>query len=144
MLKTGETIAVAIISYSHKDGFKIVKSLPSTQASKQVWGLPTQSFRRAGVVMLSPNHWDEHAVGNKHYFFILDGCRNDGKARGFYNEFLNEGLSEHRKVLEIVGAKMKTEESDRQLSGLGFSSTQRNSVTVRVTGKFTRTVKVLF
>jgi hypothetical protein len=143
-LKTGEMIAVASINYSRTAGFSISESLPSTQTSKQVWGLPTQAFHRTKVVMLSPNHWDERSVGNKHFFFMLDGCRNEGRARGFYNEFLSEGLAEHRKVLEIVGAKMKTEESERQLSGLGFSSTQRNSVVVRVTGNFTRTVKVIF
>lgn len=144
VLKTGETVAVAIIAYSRLQGFKIIESLPTTQATKQVWGLPTQTFHRAKVVMLSPNHWDDRTVGNKHYFFMLDGCRNEEKARGFYNEFLNESLAEHRKVLEMVGAKMKTDESDRQLSGLGFSSTQRNSVVVRVGGNVTRVVKVLF
>jgi hypothetical protein len=143
-LRTTETVAVAEIQYSLKEGFKIVKSLPSTQASKTVWGVPTQTFRKVNVVMLSPNYWDEKAVGNKHFFFMLDGAVNDGKARGFFNEFLTEALAPHRKVFEVVGAKMKTEESDRQLSGLGFSSTQRNSVLCRVKGNFTRTVKVVF
>jgi hypothetical protein len=39
---------------------------------------------------------------------------------------------------------MKAEESDTQLSGLGFSSTQRNHVYARVTGEFARTVKITF
>lgn len=75
---------------------------------------------------------------------MLDGCLNDGKARGFFNEFLNEELTTHRKVLEVVGARMKTEESVNQLSGLGFSSTQRNSVLCRVKGSFDRVVKINF
>lgn len=83
-------------------------------------------------------------VGNKHYFFMIDGCKNDGRARGFYNEFLKEELTPHRKVIEIVGSKMRTEESEDQLSGLGFSSTQRQELLCRVTGSFTRTVKVVF
>lgn len=143
-VRNAEFVTVAEFTYSHKKGFEITQSLPSTQSSKTVWGLPTQNFHRANVVMLSPNQWDARAVGNKHYFFMLDGCRNEGKARGLYNEFLNEALAQHRKVLEVVGAKMKTEESDRQLSGLGFSSTQRNSVMCRVKGSFSRTVKVVF
>jgi hypothetical protein len=39
---------------------------------------------------------------------------------------------------------MKAEESSTQLSGLGFSSTQRNHVYVRVSGTFNRVVKVTF
>jgi len=76
--------------------------------------------------------------------FMLDGCVNDGQARGFFNEFLAEELTPHRKVLEVVGSKMKTDTSDHQLSGIGFSSTQRNSVLCRVKGSFNRVVKVVF
>jgi hypothetical protein len=108
--------------------------------------------------MLSPNYWvrdgevlvsehdalQAHGVGNKHWFFMLEGCVNDGQARGFYNEFLSAALEPHRKTMEMVGAKMKTEASGRQLSGLGFSSTKRDSVTVRVKGAFERVVKVVF
>lgn len=143
-IKDKETITVAEIKYSHKDGFTIVSSIPSSQTVKQIWSIPTQTFHKVSVVMYSPNHWDEKAVGNKHYFFMLDNCLNDGKARGFFNEFLNEELNTHRKVLEVIGAKMKTEESNNQLSGLGFSSTQRNSVLCRVKGNFSRVIKILF
>lgn len=64
--------------------------------------------------------------------------------RGFYNEFLRSDLDQHRKVIEMVGARMKNEESERQLSGLGFSSTQRNSLLCRVSGSFARIIKILF
>jgi hypothetical protein len=94
--------------------------------------------------MLSPNYWDDFKVGNKHYFFMLEGCRNDGGARGFYNEFLRSDLDQHRKVFEIVGSKVRTEEERDQLSGLGFSSTQKNHITVRVTGSITRVLRVVF
>ncbi len=140
----GQTVDVASIKYTKAGGFEVVKSLPSSQSSKTVWGVQTQTFRRVRAVMLSPNHWDERAVGNKHYLFMLDGCINEERARGFFNEFLNEELNAHRKVLEVVGAKLKTEESDRQLSGLGFSSTQRNSVLCRVQGAFSRTIRITF
>lgn len=142
-MHTGETISVAKVQY-RAGQFSIVDSLPSTQTSKSIWGMATQTYRKVNMLMLSPNYWDERAVGNKHYFFMLEGCCNDGKARGFYNEFLVESLSPHRKVFEIVGSKMRTDESDRQLSGVGFSSTQRNSILCHVSGSFTRTVKVVF
>jgi hypothetical protein len=143
-MHTGDKVLVAEFDFSRKDGLKIVKSLPSDQRVETLWNIPTQSFHRVNLMMLSPNHWDGHGVGNKHYFFFLDKCLNDGSSRGFFNEFLSPELDQHRKVLEIVGAKMKAEASEDQLSGLGFSSTKRDAIICKVTGSFTRTVKVLF
>jgi len=155
-LRTGDTVMVAKIKYTRAAGFEIVESLPSMQSVKTVWGLETQRFHKASMAMLSPNYWDITqddlevgfrgfaGVGNKHWFFMLEGCVNDGTARPFYNEFLRAELEPHRKTMEMVGAKMKTEASERQLSGLGFSSTKRDSVTVRVKGAFERVLKVKF
>jgi hypothetical protein len=94
--------------------------------------------------MNSPNYWDGNGIGNKHYFFMIDGCVNDGSARGFYNEFLKQELDQHRKVFEVVGGKLKIENTNNQLSGLGFSTTKRDSVLCRITGKFTRLIKIVF
>ncbi len=143
-VRQGEFIEVATLTVDKNHTVTLTPHLPSTQTSKTFWNLPTQNFHKVNVMMMSPNHWDGQGVGNKHYFFMLDGCRNDDTARGFYNEFLKSDLDAHRKVIEMVGAKMKVEDSDNQLSGLGFSSTQRNSLLVRVTGNFTRIIKVLF
>lgn len=142
-VKQGERITVAKL-VKDKNGVEVVPVLPLTTAAKQVWGITTQTFHRVNVIMLSPNYWDSQAVGNKHLFFMLEGCVNEGKARGFFNEFLSPELTKHRKVMELVGAKMRTEESERQLSGLGFSSTQRSSVLCKVSGAFTRTIRVNF
>lgn len=141
-LTQGENVPVATINYTRAGGFKIIESLPSSITSKEVWGLPTQQFHRVSMMMLSPNHWDGHAAGNRHFFFILEGCRQEGQARGFFNEFLTDDLREHRKVFEVLGSKMKTEDSDNQLSGLGFSSTQRNHVLCRIDSG--RTLKLTF
>jgi hypothetical protein len=143
-VKSNETIPVAEFKYSHAKGIEIIKSLPSSQSVREVWGIPTQTFHKVNVLMLSPNYWDDKTVGNKHFFFMIDGCLNDGKARGFFNEFLKSEFDANRKVFEIVGSKMKTEESNNQLSGLGFSSTQRNNVLCRVKGSFSRTIKINF
>ena len=143
-VKDRERVHVAEIRYSKKDGFKLVKSIDNKSISKEVWGLQTQNFHKVSVACLSPNCWDEQTVGNKHYFFMLEGCRNEDKARGFYNEFLNDDVSKHRKVLEIIGSKMKTDTADHQLSGVGFSSTQRNHVLCRVKGTFNRVIKITF
>ncbi len=141
-LRNNEKVVVAVINFTKLCGIEFIKSLPSTQATKKIWNIHTNQFHKVRMVMASPNHWDGKKTGNKHWFFIIENCKNPEKARGFFNEFLSEGLSEHRKVFEVLGSKMKAESSDKQLSGLGFSSTQRNSFLCRVTGSFSRLIKV--
>lgn len=138
-------ITVVKFKYTHKNGIEFLDGgMASAQATRTVWGLPTQTFHKVNALMLSPNHWDDQGVGNKHYFFMLDKCVNDDSARGFYNEFLKQDLEKHRHVFEMVGAKMKVDDATDQLSGLGFSSTQRNTAVVRVKGSFTRTLRLSF
>lgn len=144
VLRDSETVLVAKIKYSKSEGFQLLSSLDSKPVVRTMWGLQSWNFHNVNVMLLSPNHWDDHGVGNKHYFFMLDGCKNDGLARGFYNEFLKEEFTKHRKVFEVVGSKMIVKDSPDQLSGLGFSSTQKNALVCRVKGSFTRTLKVVF
>jgi hypothetical protein len=132
------------IDYTHADGVKIVSSLDFDTKSKEVWGINTETFIKVNMIMNSPNHWDGNETGNKHWFFMIDECNSGESGRGFYNEFLDEALTPHRKVFEVLGSKMKAEPTDTQVSGLGFSSTQRNHAFFKVEGKFNRTVKVLF
>jgi hypothetical protein len=94
--------------------------------------------------MLSPNHWGNKGGGNKHYIFTLEGCLSDESPRPFFNEYLKPELDANRKVLEILGSKVKVEDTNNQISGLGFSETNRNHAIVKVTGNFTRTLKVIF
>jgi len=145
VIGAGNYVEVATITKA-KEGVTVTPHLPSTQSSKSMWGIATQTFVPVTVMMLSPNHWEDtgSGIGNKHYFFMLENCINDGSARGFFNEFLKPELDQHRKVIEHVGVKMRTEKGDRQLSGVGFSSTQRNSITCRITGSFTRTINITF
>jgi len=57
---------------------------------------------------------------------------------------LKEDLTKHRKVFEVLGSKMRVESSENQLSGLGFSSTQKNDVIVKVEGSFNRVIRLIF
>jgi hypothetical protein len=76
-------------------------------------------------------------------FFMLKGCKNEERPNGFFNEYLRNDLVEHRKVFVALGSKMRVEPTNDQLSGIGFSTTQHNSIVVKVTGKVTRTIKVI-
>ena len=143
-LRHKEKVTVAEIEFNKVTGIKFISSLKNTKESKDIWGIKTNKFQNVSVVMNSPNHWDGNETGNKHWFFILENCINDTSVRGFYNEFLREEFMKHRKVFETLASKMKVEKSNEQLSGVGFSSTQRNSVVCRVKGSFNSIVKIIF
>lgn len=113
--------------------------------SQEKWGVKTETFVKVDTLMHSPNHWDDNAVGNKHWFFVLDGCKSNDPTRGIFNEFLRADLDQHRKVFEVLGDKTKCPPSDEQLSGLGFSSTRGDTVTVQVqSANATKTFNVTF
>jgi hypothetical protein len=143
-LRQSEKVTVAKIDFS-QNGIKFIESLPSTTASRTEWGIPTNQFHPVTVAMYSPNYWDgQSGIGHRHYFFMLDGCRNPDRPNGFFNEFLREEFMEHKHVFEALGSKMRVEPSDDQLSGLGFSATKRNSVVAKLEGAFSRTIKINF
>ena len=116
----------------------------SSAAVKQTkWGLTTETFTKVTTVTMSPNYWGNNKVGNRHVFLVLDGCKSDEDLRGIYNEFLDSRLEPHRKVFEIVGDKTKCAPTEGQLAGLGFSTTKKDSVVIRVrNGKGQRTYNV--
>jgi hypothetical protein len=106
-------------------------AITASNISQEKWGLKTEQYVRVSAVTLSPNCWGGSAVGNKHTFFVIEGAKNDEATRGFYNEFLHPRLEPHRKVFEVIGDKTKCQPTDGQLSGLGFSSTKKESFLVR-------------
>jgi len=137
-------VTVAKVRYSQTDGFKLIESLDHQASTRQEWGITTQTFVPVSAIMYSPNYWDDKHTGNQHTFFILENCKTDKPARGFYNEFLRPELNQHRKVFEMLASKMKAKPTDEQLSGLGFSSTQRNQLVCKVSGNFNRMLKINF
>lgn len=142
-----ENVKVCTFKWSRKLGItEIATSIPeaSTNISKEIWGINTNKFQKVSMIMLSPNYWDNQSIGNKHYFFMLEGCRSSEETRGFFNEYLKESLNEHRKVFEILGNNLLLPTSLEQLSGLGFSSTVRNELICKVEGSFERIIKVKF
>lgn len=144
-MRQNENVNVAKVIYNRKTGFKIIELLPSTTSSKKVWNLDTNQFHPVLTVMYSPNYWDEQkGIGNRHYFFMLKDCINNESPNGFFNEYLKENLLSQKHVFEALGSKMRVEDIKDQLSGIGFSSTKRNSLICKVTGSISRAVKIKF
>lgn len=141
-MKTGERIEVATVALN-QGVFTIEPHLQSSMSSREVWGVNTNQFVPVSVLMYSPNYWNEQdGIGHRHYFFMLKGCVNPDRPNGFYNEFLDNKLMEHKRVFEALGSRMAVEPDENQLSGVGFSSTQRNELIVKVTGSTERVIKI--
>lgn len=132
-MKRNEKVKVAKVVLDDNGNFFIIEKLKSSQSTKEVWNVKTNQFIPVQTIMYSPNYWDEqNGVGNKHLFFMLKDCVNPETPNSFYNEFLNHELNENRKVMEALGSKLAVVDAQNQLSGLGFSLTQRNEVLVKV------------
>jgi hypothetical protein len=127
---------VTVLKFTARNGeivdVSLGKGIEEGPSTAEKWDVKTESLVRVDSLMLSPNYWDGNATGNKHWFFMLHGCHNPEPVRGLYNEFLHPSLEKHRKVLEILGDKLKCPVSDDQLSGVGFSSTRKDRVKVVV------------
>jgi hypothetical protein len=146
-VRSGENIHVVTLNKTAK-GITILSgdhNVVSDSRSIDLWGKMSGNFHKVSVLMNSPNYWDEQdGIGNRHWFFMIDGCKNPNSVRGFYNEFLRNDLNEHRKVFEMLASKTKAEPTDEQLSGIGFSSTKEASLICKVGGSFNRMIKIVF
>lgn len=146
-LKQGENVIVAKVTLDKNSQFSIKENLPSNMniSTRKVWGVKTNQFVPISTVMFSPNYWDEQTgIGNKHYFFMLKDCINPENPNGMYNEYLKEDLMKHKRVFAALGSKCRVEDAVDQLSGIGFSSTKRAELVVKVKGTTERVLKVKF
>ena len=143
MFKGNKPVATVTVNNGK---FFIKHHMPNSESTREVWGIHTNSFVPVSVICYSPNYWDhQNGIGNKHYMFMLKDCVNPEMPNAWYNEFLNSDLyPAHRKVMEVMGLKAHVQDTNDQLSGLGFSSTLRNDLVVRVKGATERTLKIKF
>ena len=139
-----EWVTVAEVTLD-KGVFTIEHKLPcKAETSQELWGMQTNNFHKVNLICLSPNHWGEQGVGNKHYFFMLENAVSDTEIRGFHNENLLPDLLLHRKVMEVLGTQSMIPSTPGQLSGVGFNSTVKDEVILKLTGSFNRVIKVKF
>lgn len=133
-MRKDQFVQVAEVVYSKEKGFTLIPKLEasSTLVQKTKYHLKTNQFHKVNYMMLSPNFWNDQTIGNKHFMFMIDNCIADESVRPFFPEYLNKELYDDRKVFDLLGDVLKVEPNLNQLSGLGFSDTQRNSITIRV------------
>lgn len=142
-LKQSEKVYVAEVMFNRDTGFSIKEKLPSNVSSKEIWNLKTNQFVPVSIVCYSPNYWNkQNGIGHRHYMFMLKDCINPEMPNGFFNEYLKNELEKDKRVFEALGNKMHVNDTDDQLSGLGFSVTKRNEIIIKVKGQTERVIKV--
>jgi hypothetical protein len=143
----GRNVEVAEVTLNQDGEFTIKEKLSgnSTISTRTVWGVNTNQFVPVSVICYSPNYFDEQdGIGHRHMFLMLKDCMNLETPNSFYNEYLKEDLLKHKRVFECLGAKCHVEDSEDQLSGIGFSMTKRAELIVKVTGQSERVLKIKF
>lgn len=145
-MRSGSYVEVATVHLSADGTFTIKPKLTDSMSIKTVWNVNTNSFVPVSVICYSPNYWStvSNPSGHKHLFFMLKDCINDENPSGMFNEFLVQELYDHRKVMEALSAKLRVDDSNDQLSGLGFALDKRAELIVKVKGASERTLKIKF
>ena len=135
-LSQDEYVNVATVEF--KDGEftlnKLLKDKIRNSGPISHWNVPMNDFVPVSLICFSPNYWNGNEFGNKHIFFMLKDCINDTNPSGWFNEYLNNELHAHRKVMEALSSMVRVEDTENQLSGIGFSLGKlgNNKITVKV------------
>jgi hypothetical protein len=145
-IRERQNVNVAVVTLDKNGTFTIKPSIECSNIPSTIWNISTNQFVPVTSIMYSPNYWStaDVNVGHQHIFFMLDGCVNDENPSGIFNEFLVNELNENKRVMAALGSKLKVEDTNDQLSGLGFALDKRNEVIVKVIGTSERIIKIKF
>ncbi len=136
-------IQVATITVE-KGNISIKHHLEETNSNKKIWNVETNQFHKVNLLCTSPNYWGDNNIGTKEYFFMLQDCKADEAMRSFHPDQLNSELMSVRKAIDLLGNYKMVEPSNKQLSGLGFNSTVRDEIIVKLKGTHQRVIKIIF
>lgn len=134
-MKVDDMVTVADVYLDANGAFTIKHIIPEKgESTRTIWNVPTNKFVPVSAVCYSPNYWSacENPCGHKHLMFMLKDCISDETPSGMYNEYLVSDLYNHRKVMEALSGQMRVENTDDQLSGLGFALDRRAELVVKV------------
>lgn len=141
--KNHEWVDVATVHL--KNGiFTITHHLPETSSAKNFWGLDTNQFHKVNLICTSPNHWGDNNIGTKEYFFMLQDCKTPDAMRAFHVDQLNSELMSNRKAIDLLGNYKMVESTSKQLSGVGFQSTVKDELIIKVKGSHSRILRLQF
>lgn len=146
-ISSGKNVNVAEITYKKDGTFEIKHHLEPTDGfykTETHWNLETNKFHKVNLVCLSPNYWKENNVGNLHYMFFIPDAKCEDEIRTFHSENLKSELLPHRAVLDYLGNAIAVKGDEKQLSGLGFNSTHRDELIVKLQGTHKRMIKIKF
>lgn len=124
-------VACLTVDADHNFSLKANADLLVDKTSVVMWNVKMNEFIPVRLMSYSPNYWGDNQVGNQHVFFMLQDCISEDTPNAWFNEYLNNELNENKQVMEALGHEARVEVTDNQLSGMGFSVTKRNKITVK-------------
>ena len=125
----GQNVKVATVTL--KDGRFSMQEHLAAENNKTIWNVKMNDFVPVRLMCYSPNYWGDNNTGNKHLFFMLKDCVTDDRPNAWYNEFLNSEFNENNQVMEKLGKELQVENTEQQLSGMGFSLTKKETIIVK-------------
>jgi hypothetical protein len=136
-------VKIATITVKNRQ-MSIEHHVAETATNKTIWNLETGQFHKVNLICTSPNHWGDNKIGTKEYFFMLQDCKFDNPLRSFHPDQLHSNLHAHRKSIELLSNFKLISPTREQLSGIGFNTTVRNELIVKVSGTHKRVLRIIF